>query len=169
MGYQPGVWLTQRTIYDADRNLRKGVALDETLPPIKSPPARCDRPAGPDSASSAHPSRCSPPSWQVTCCGCQVRVPGQRGVRQPDQTTRKPSRRALRLLRSATDIRLLRGDARDARRGPGDDRPTTPASSSSPTATRGVEDPHRPGGPAPGARHGTRWFPTRTYRPRDRA
>ncbi|NIB31351.1 hypothetical protein HBB16_05700 [Pseudonocardia sp. MCCB 268] len=111
-------WLTQRTIYDADRNLRKGVAPDETHSVPGPHRQGADRPAGPRPRASSTSGRCSLSQLAGDLLRVSVRVPGQRGVRRPDRRRGGPVGGAA--AAAGAHRRRLRGDAGDVScRGPG--------------------------------------------------
>ena len=130
-------WLTQRTIYDADRNLRKGVALDEThfLSQVPTGKVLIDRLARDSRKFNVRALFAS------QLAGDLLRVSGFASLvnavfvgRTDDEEAQAE---ALRLLR-VPDRRRLRADARHAVAAAAARRPArrhARASSSSPTGT----------------------------------
>ncbi len=146
-------WLTQRTIYTADRNLRKGVALDETHFLSQNPDRQGPhRPARPRLAQVQRPRAVRLPARRRPAAGAGLRLAGQRRVRGPHRRRGGPGRRAAPA--AGAHRGRLRGDARHAVAAPAPRRPPRrhPAPVRVRRRPRGRrEDPDRPGGPAPRA------------------
>ena len=145
-------WLTQRTIYEADRNLRKGVALDEThflsqVPTGKVLIDRLARDSRKFNVRALFASQLAGDLLRVS----GLRVAGQRGVRRPHRRRGGADRGAAAAagahrgrLRAAAGHAVPPAPARrPARR-------HAPAVRVRRRPRRRREDPHRPGGPAPG-------------------
>ena len=157
-------WLTQRTIYEADRNLRKGVALDEThflsqVPTGKVLIDRLARDSRKFNVRALFASQLAGDLLRVS----GLRVAGQRGVRRPHRRRGGADRGAAAAAGAHRGrLRAAAGHAVPAARGTTTGPTTRPGSSCSPTATAASRRSASTSRGRTWTTCGRRWTPTRT-------